>query len=40
MLLLSGWETLLPARRRTWLPALLFAALLLLNLQAWQIIQP
>ena len=40
MLLLSGWETLLPARRRTWLPALLFVALLLLNLQAWQIIQP
>ena len=40
ILLLSGWEELLPLRHRSWLSLLLFLPLLLLNLQAWRIIQP
>ncbi len=38
LLLLLGWEALLPETRRYWLPAILLIALTLLNIQAWVIV--
>ncbi len=38
VLLLAGWEALLPPRRQNWLPSLIFISLLFLNLQASRIV--
>ncbi len=38
LLLLGGWENLLPPGRRSWLPPILLITLTLLNLLAWRIV--
>lgn len=38
LLLAVGWEHCLGPKRRVWLPPILFFSLLLLNLEAWQLI--